>query len=717
MDYKQFRTNFDFIYLSGLKGQERVCEIQDKKTNKMYDYKEVIQQSDGIDAQIDLCDKILTLSHPNILKLVTYSYCLLEETHGDPYCKFFLVFEYSESSLDREIQTLLKKRTFMKTQKLIKIFGDLFQGLQYLHSHGIVHGKLNPESICVTEKDDYKIVPQIKIKMLNAANIDQHKNKVREIYKARKKNYVKESKSQLLNLKNEKEKKKRDGSTENFIVDRNYPSPEVYINSKNREGFNKLAVDKFSSELFSLGMMLLSVGLLENLEYVYKTFSLDAVYLHEKVLRFEELHGRRLTAILMGLLCSDPTSRNTIEKSINLLKDDEEIDLSTFKYLQEAASPRSPRSPYSNISPKSKASPRKRRFLSSDFEQTIEKSLLEKLFNTLPQEYQDEIDKRVSAEIKNIEEQKYPVEMYISGNRYQGQKKIIDSCAATPLNLHHPLSPLSPKLTLIKGESSPKIKLTSGPNTMRVIQESPTILLKNIKKVGSPSQFSNPARNISPSNQSFSTTLLPKNTKQVSNQSANPRLNRKAKQKKQKQRSPANVNTSPNPNPSTNTNKGLSSEWSKLGGVPPSLGMVPVEKKVFVPHGWGVFWLANGERYEGQFENGKYHGEGIYYWPTGVKHYGQFVNGEITGVGVRYDGDGGIYYGQWVKGKNHGKGTYFWSTGAKYQGGFIEDMIYGKGVLTWPEEDLKTVRHYEGLWKDVNPKGITVEQIKQGTVL
>ena len=210
MDYKQFRTNFDFIYLSGLKGQERVCEIQDKKTNKMYDYKEVIQLSDGIDAQIDLCDKIITLSHPNILKLVTYSYCLLEETHGDPYCKFFLVFEYSESSLDREIQTLLKKRTFIKTQKLTKIFGALFQGLQYLHSHAIVHGKLTPESVCVTEKDDYKIVPQIKIKKLNTAYIDQHKNKVKEIYKSRKNSHMTDSKSQMPNAKNEKKKKKKE---------------------------------------------------------------------------------------------------------------------------------------------------------------------------------------------------------------------------------------------------------------------------------------------------------------------------------------------------------------------------------------------------------------------------------------------------------------------------------------------------------------------------
>ena len=94
IDYKQFRSQFDFIFLSGLKGQERVCEIQDRNTNKMFDYKEIIKDGDDIEKQKLLCKDLVTLNHPNILKLMTYSYCFIEETHGNPYCKFFLVFEY-----------------------------------------------------------------------------------------------------------------------------------------------------------------------------------------------------------------------------------------------------------------------------------------------------------------------------------------------------------------------------------------------------------------------------------------------------------------------------------------------------------------------------------------------------------------------------------------------------------------------------------------------
>ena len=50
-----------------------------------------------------------------------------------------------------------------------------------------------------------------------------------------------------------------------------------------------------------------------------------------------------------------------------------------------------------------------------------EKFWEKRIFNTLPQEYQDDIDRRVDFHIKEIEE-KYNVEMFSTGNRYQGEK-------------------------------------------------------------------------------------------------------------------------------------------------------------------------------------------------------------------------------------------------------------------------------------------------------
>lgn len=33
-----------------------------------------------------------------------------------------------------------------------------------------------------------------------------------------------------------------------------------------------------------------------------------------------------------------------------------------------------------------------------------------------------------------------------------------------------------------------------------------------------------------------------------------------------------------------------------------------------IQHGWGIFWWANGEIFEGEFLNGKYHGIGNIYF-------------------------------------------------------------------------------------------------------
>lgn len=58
--------------------------------------------------------------------------------------------------------------------------------------------------------------------------------------------------------------------------------------------------------------------------------------------------------------------------------------------------------------------------------------------------------------------------------------------------------------------------------------------------------------------------------------------------------------------------------------------------------GEGTAWYASGNRYVGQWRNGKSHGEGIYYYATDARYEGQF--------------DGG---------KCHGRGTYFYANGNK----------------------------------------------------
>ena len=43
--------------------------------------------------------------------------------------------------------------------------------------------------------------------------------------------------------------------------------------------------------------------------------------------------------------------------------------------------------------------------------------------------------------------------------------------------------------------------------------------------------------------------------------------------------------------------------------------------------GQGVYTWANGERYEGEFQNNLPSGYGTYYWPSGRTYTGYFENG------------------------------------------------------------------------------------------
>ena len=112
-------------------------------------------------------------------------------------------------------------------------------------------------------------------------------------------------------------------------------------------------------------------------------------------------------------------------------------------------------------------------------------------------------------------------------------------------------------------------------------------------------------------------------------------------------------------------------------------------------HGQGIYTCANGDKYEGEWEDGKRHGQGIYTWANGNSYDGKWVNGQFSftdGIilawntalsdnhtivfpwGDRYEGEfkdgkcmetalmkyanGDTYVGEWVNGKPHGQGIY-----------------------------------------------------------
>ena len=96
--------------------------------------------------------------------------------------------------------------------------------------------------------------------------------------------------------------------------------------------------------------------------------------------------------------------------------------------------------------------------------------------------------------------------------------------------------------------------------------------------------------------------------------------------------------------------------------------------------GRGKFTYPHGEKYEGEWEKGKYHGQGNMTYPDGSMYVGEFKDGEY-----------------------HGQGTYTWSDGGKYEGKWKNGEIwngteydkYGNIIYRWVEGKRK----YHNLYK------------------
>lgn len=173
----------------------------------------------------------------------------------------------------------------------------------------------------------------------------------------------------------------------------------------------------------------------------------------------------------------------------------------------------------------------------------------------------------------------------------------------------------------------------------------------------------------------------------------------------------------------------------------------------------------NGDRYEGDVENGLRDGFGVYFYSNGKSSYsGQWLKDEKDGWGLAEDLDGkmkvqswsngklvkefnyveissengnyvgginslgekegfGIYnwkngdeyIGEWSRGIKEGNGDYTWSNGARYSGEWQADKFNGEGTFVWPDGDkyfgnwLNDMREGAGVFIDAKGKEVLQE--------
>ncbi len=170
--------------------------------------------------------------------------------------------------------------------------------------------------------------------------------------------------------------------------------------------------------------------------------------------------------------------------------------------------------------------------------------------------------------------------------------------------------------------------------------------------------------------------------------------------------------------------------------------------------GWGIYeWKSgesSGDKYVGEFKNGKREGVGVYTWHAGDKYVGYWANGVINGYGTQYYADGtkssglykdatlvgtkfttavclsgdcengygvwvyesgDLYAGYWTGGFRNGEGTYLYADGQKYTGNVVNNKRNGYGIYYWLDGST-----YTGNWNDGNQDGYGTYTASDGIV-
>ena len=126
---------------------------------------------------------------------------------------------------------------------------------------------------------------------------------------------------------------------------------------------------------------------------------------------------------------------------------------------------------------------------------------------------------------------------------------------------------------------------------------------------------------------------------------------------------------------------------------------------------FGTLTFADGEKYVGEYKDGKRNGQGTYTFASGAKYVGEYKDEQPNGQGTFTFADGEKYVGEYKDGKRNGQGTSTFADGAKYVGEYKDDKRNGQGTFTYVSGDK-----YVGEWRNFLRNGQGIEYRANGTI-
>ena len=127
---------------------------------------------------------------------------------------------------------------------------------------------------------------------------------------------------------------------------------------------------------------------------------------------------------------------------------------------------------------------------------------------------------------------------------------------------------------------------------------------------------------------------------------------------------------------------------------------------------FGSWTFPNGDKYVGEYRDGKSNGQGTFYFLAdnqfkGDKYVGEYKDGKPNGQGTYTFANGAKYVGEFKDFNKHGQGTFTFANGDKYVGESKDGKYNGQGTFTFTNGG-KYVAEYVGEFKDgkYNGQGI-----------
>ena len=149
------------------------------------------------------------------------------------------------------------------------------------------------------------------------------------------------------------------------------------------------------------------------------------------------------------------------------------------------------------------------------------------------------------------------------------------------------------------------------------------------------------------------------------------------------------------------------------------LAWLPTDTKASnLPQCTGDYWhncqgtfTANGNKYIGEFKDGKMNGQGALKTATDGEFVGEFKDGKMNGRGTFTFADGKKYVGEWKENKFEGSGVYYAADGS-----FIQSGIWLKNKFI-REENVKPLSSVKSIFKYSEYKDIIDGKIYCGTII